>query len=154
MCHDFFSQVVLMGAGADEQLVGYARHRKRFAEGGWPALIAEVEMEMNRISERNLGRDNRIIADHGRAPRLPYLDERLVQFLAELPICVKADLRLPVGIGDKIILRALAHRFGLRLTAVEPKRAIQFGSKIAKAESRKEKGSHVCERLVSAQSAV
>lgn len=136
-----------MGAGADEQMAGYARHRQRFANGGWPLLVSEVEMEMNRISERNLGRDNRILADHGRAPRLPYLDERVVEFLAQLPISAKVDLRLPIGLGEKIILRALAHRLGLKKTAAEPKRAIQFGSRIAKTEARKEKGSHMCDRL-------
>ena len=36
---------------------------------------------------------------------------------------------------------------GLLKTSVEKKRAIQFGSRIAKAESRKEKGSQVCDRL-------
>lgn len=108
-----------MGAGADEQMAGYARHRQKFAHGSWSALIAEVEMEMNRISERNLGRDNRIIADHGRAPRLPYLDEKVVEYLAQLPMWAKADLRLPVGLGDKIILRALAYNMGLHRTAVE-----------------------------------
>lgn len=141
------ARVVLMGAGADEQMAGYARHRQRFANGGWPSLITEVEMEMNRISERNLGRDNRILADHGRAPRLPYLDEMVVEYLARLPIWTKVDLRLPIGLGDKIILRALAYQLGLPRTAVEPKRAIQFGSRIAKTEARKEKGSHVCDRL-------
>ena len=136
-----------MGAGADEQMGGYARHRKRFADGGWPALVSEIEMEMNRISERNLGRDNRVIADHGRAPRMPYLDENVVQYLSHLPIWAKVDLRLPMGVGDKIILRALAYHFGLIRTANEPKRAIQFGSRIAKAEVRKEKGSQTCHRL-------
>lgn len=136
-----------MGAGADEQMAGYARHRQRFANGGWSSLITEVEMEMNRISERNLGRDNRILADHGRAPRLPYLDEMVVEYLAQLPIWTKVDLRLPIGLGDKIILRALAYQMGLPKTATEPKRAIQFGSRIAKTEVRKEKGSHVCDRL-------
>ena len=136
-----------MGAGADEQLGGYARHRQRFANGSWSAVVSELEMEMKRISERNLGRDNRIIADHGRAPRLPYLDENVVAFLADLPVWIKADLRLPVGVGDKMILRCLAYRLGLIRTASEPKRAIQFGSRIAKAESRKEKGSQKCDRL-------
>ncbi len=141
-----------MGAGADEQMAGYARHRQKFANGSWPSLLAELEMEMNRISERNLGRDNRIIADHGRAPRLPYLDEKVVEYLAQLQIWAKVDLRLPVGVGDKIILRALAYRLGLKKTAIEPKRAIQFGSRIAKTEARKEKGSQMCERLTNSLS--
>ena len=136
-----------MGAGADEQMAGYARHRKQFNAGGWSSLLSELEMEMKRIAERNLGRDNRIIADHGRAPRLPYLDESVVKFLADLPIQSKADLRLPTGVGDKIVLRCIAHRLGLVKTATEPKRAIQFGSRIAKAEARKEKGHQVCSRL-------
>jgi asparagine synthetase B (glutamine-hydrolysing) len=136
-----------MGAGADEQMAGYARHRQKFANGGWPLLVSEIEMEMNRISERNLGRDNRILADHGRAPRLPYLDEMVVEYLAQLPIWTKVDLRLPIGLGDKIILRALAFQMGLNKTAIEPKRAIQFGSRIAKTEARKEKGSQICDRL-------
>ncbi|EFX74444.1 hypothetical protein DAPPUDRAFT_57150, partial [Daphnia pulex] len=141
------ARVVLMGAGADEQMAGYARHRQKFANGGWPLLVSEIEMEMNRISERNLGRDNRILADHGRAPRLPYLDEMVVEYLAHLPIWTKVDLRLPIGLGDKIILRALAFQMGLNKTAIEPKRAIQFGSRIAKTEARKEKGSQICDRL-------
>lgn len=41
--------------GADEQLAGYARHRTRFENYGMEALVAEVKMEMKRISERNLG---------------------------------------------------------------------------------------------------
>ena len=48
--------------GADEQLAGYARHRTRFEKEGFIALISEVKMEMKRISERNLGRDDRIIS--------------------------------------------------------------------------------------------
>lgn len=136
-----------MGAGADEQMAGYSRHRQKFIKGSWPWLVSELEMEMNRISERNLGRDNRIIADHGRAPRLPYLDEKVVEYLAQLPVSAKVDLRLPTGLGDKIVLRALAQRLGLIKTATEPKRAIQFGSRIAKSEGRKEKGSHLCHRL-------
>ena len=51
------------------------------------------------------------------------------------------NLDQPRGLGDKLILRALAHRLGLAKTAREPKRAIQFGSRIAKMENRKEKAS-------------
>ena len=49
------------------------------------------------------------------------------------------NLSLPRGVGDKLILRALAFSLGLAKTSVEPKRAIQFGSRIAKLENKKEK---------------
>jgi hypothetical protein len=45
--------------GADEQLAGYARHRTRYEKEGLLSLCNELKMEMKRISERNLGRDDR-----------------------------------------------------------------------------------------------
>ena len=56
------------------------------------------------------------------------------------------NLALNRGVGDKIILRAAAQTLGLVRTAAEPKRAIQFGSKIAKLENSKEKGSDLALR--------
>ena len=49
------AEILLLGMGADEQLAGYARHRTRFEKYGMESLVAEVKMEMKRISERNLG---------------------------------------------------------------------------------------------------
>lgn len=65
----FYLQVVLMGVGADEQLAGYARHRVRFKMHGHKGLIQEVAMELDRIPTRNLGRDDRVIADHSKEAR-------------------------------------------------------------------------------------
>ena len=53
------ARVLLLGAGADEQLAGYSRHRGRYQKSGIEGLIEEIRVEMDRISERNLGRDNR-----------------------------------------------------------------------------------------------
>ncbi|XP_064117520.1 asparagine synthetase domain-containing protein 1-like [Macrobrachium nipponense] len=143
------ARVLLCGMGADEQLGGYARHRVRFNDGGWAALLEEIDLEISRIPTRNLGRDNRILADHGRAPRFPYLDEDVVSFLNTLPIWMKANLDMPRGLGEKLILRVAASRLGLTIAAGLPKRAIQFGSRIAKLENSKEKGSDSCTRLLS-----
>lgn len=62
-------QVVLTGIGADEQLAGYSRHRVRFTKSGHEGLIQELKMELDRIPSRNLGRDDRVIGDHGKEAR-------------------------------------------------------------------------------------
>ncbi|NWU48409.1 ASND1 protein, partial [Dromas ardeola] len=141
------AKVVLTGIGADEQLAGYSRHRVCFKKYGLEGLNKELEMELDRISSRNLGRDDRIIGDHGKEARFPFLDEEVVSFLNSLPISEKADLTLPRGVGEKLILRLAATEFGLTASTVLPKRAVQFGSRIAKLESNSEKASDTCSRL-------
>ena len=70
--------------GADELFGGYTRHRTTLRRGGWSALSRELDAELARISERNLGRDDRVVSDHGRQSRLPYLDERVVEYVSNL----------------------------------------------------------------------
>ena len=60
------------------------------SDEGWSGLVEEIQMEIDRISFRNLGRDDRVISDHGREVRAPYLDEKLVHFLCSLPMPLKA----------------------------------------------------------------
>nr|KAF6274360.1 asparagine synthetase domain containing 1 [Pipistrellus kuhlii] len=139
--------VVLTGIGADEQLAGYSRHRARFHTHGLDGLNKEIAMELARISSRNLGRDDRVIGDHGKEARFPFLDEDVVSFLNSLPIWEKANLTLPRGSGEKLILRLAAAELGLTASALLPKRAMQFGSRIAKLEQRNEKASDKCGRL-------
>ncbi|XP_068920638.1 asparagine synthetase domain-containing protein 1 isoform X1 [Petaurus breviceps papuanus] len=141
------AKVVLTGIGADEQLAGYSRHRTRFKTHGLEGLNKELEMELGRISSRNLGRDDRVIGDHGKEARFPFLDENVVSFLNSLSILEKADLTLPRGVGEKLILRLAALELGLTASTVLPKRAMQFGSKIAKMENNNEKASDKCRRL-------
>ncbi|XP_047457531.1 asparagine synthetase domain-containing protein 1 [Mugil cephalus] len=144
------AKVVLTGIGADEQLAGYSRHRVRFKTSGHEGLIQELAMELGRISSRNLGRDDRVIGDHGKEARFPFLDEDVVSFLNSLPVWEKADLSLPRGVGEKLLLRLAARKLGLGRSAVLPKRAMQFGSRIAKMEDNREKASDKCTRLVTA----
>eukprot|EP01052_Picozoa_sp_SAG31_P020274 SAG31_NODE_1516_length_8036_cov_2.800680_8_plen_384_part_00 len=128
------ARVLLSGLGADEQLVGYkGRHRTRFARGGWTQLNAELALDIGRLWLRNLGRDDRLISSHGREARFPYLDEAVMEYLANCPLWKLADLRLPDGVGDKRVLRVLALKLGLSASvAGMPKRAIQFGSRSSK----------------------
>uniref|UniRef100_A0A2D4GKV0 Asparagine synthetase domain-containing protein 1 n=2 Tax=Micrurus TaxID=8634 RepID=A0A2D4GKV0_MICCO len=143
-------QIVLTGIGADEQLAGYSRHRVCFKKSGFEGLTKELGMELSRISSRNLGRDDRVIGDHGKEARFPFLDEEVVSFLNLLPVWEKANLALPRGIGEKLLLRLAAAELGLTASAVLPKRAMQFGSRIAKMENTSEKASDKCTRLQTA----
>ena len=104
-------------------------------------------MELGQISSRNLGQDDRGISDHGKEARFPFLDENVVSFLNSLPVWEKANLTLPRGIGEKLILRLAAVELGLTASALLPKRAMQFGSRIAKMEKNNEKAYDKCGRL-------
>ncbi|RHZ45515.1 hypothetical protein Glove_673g46 [Diversispora epigaea] len=130
--HESKARVVLVGVGADELLAGYSRHREAFKQGGWEKLIEEVQLDVNRISKRNLGRDDRIISSHAKESRFPYLSTKVVSFLCSLPIHFKTDMRYPRGIGEKLLLRHVARKLGLLKASVLHKRAIQFGARTAK----------------------
>ncbi|KND01498.1 uncharacterized protein SPPG_03298 [Spizellomyces punctatus DAOM BR117] len=127
------AKVLFSGLGADEQLAGYSRHRAAFEAKGWAGLVDEVQLDVERIANRNLGRDDRIISDHGKEVRFPYLAEEVLACLSAMPIHLKADPRLPRGVGEKLLLRQLSlTRFGLDRASTEPKRAVQFGARSAK----------------------
>ena len=54
------AKILLCGMGADEQLGGYSRHRGLFEKHrDWAVVDREIKMEIERISSRNLGRDDR-----------------------------------------------------------------------------------------------
>ena len=131
------ASVLLLGIGADEQLAGYARHRTAFAGSGgdWHVLARVLAEDTARLWSRNLGRDDRVCSDAGREPRFPYLDEGVMALLRSLPLPLAADLRLPHGVGDKRVLRVAACMAGLPSAAGLAKRAIHFGSRIAKASN-------------------
>ena len=66
----------------------------------------------------------------------------MVSTLNEIPVWIKADMRLPRGEGEKILLRHMSRIYlGLEACTKLPKRAIQFGSRIAKLKDKNEKGS-------------
>ncbi|CAN7026404.1 unnamed protein product [Brassica rapa subsp. trilocularis] len=119
------ARILLVGAGADEQCAGYGRHRTKYINGSWAALDQEMKLDMQRIWKRNLGRDDRCIADNGKEARFPFLDEDVIKTLLDIPLWEIADLEQPSGMGDKKILRQVAKMLGLHEVAKMPKRAIQ-----------------------------
>ena len=127
--------MVLVGIGADELMGGYGRHRTAFfapENGGWKTLRSSLDSDIDGIWIRNLGRDDRVIASLGKEARHPFLDESVVALLRSLPLPLIVEPRLPHGVGDKQILRAVASLLGLRAASVRVKRAMHFGCRIAK----------------------
>lgn len=135
------AKILLSGVGADEQMAGYGRHKTTFQRGGYELLREELKMEVGRLWTRNLGRDDRCLSHHGRETRFPYLDEDVVAYLELLPIECKCDFSLPLGSGDKRILRLVARMIGVTECSTLVKRAIQFGSRIAKVSDKNRFGS-------------
>ncbi|XAR65290.1 Asparagine synthase (glutamine-hydrolyzing) [Bertholletia excelsa] len=136
------AKILLVGSGADEQCAGYGRHKTKYRNGSWLGLHEEMKLDMQRIWKRNLGRDDRCIADNGKEARFPFLDEDVIRTLLGIPLWEIADLDQPSGKGDKRILREVARLLGLHEAAALPKRAIQFGSRIARESNRKNFGSN------------
>jgi asparagine synthetase B (glutamine-hydrolysing) len=111
-----------------------------------------MKLDMQRIWKRNLGRDDRCIADNGKEGRFPFLDEDVIKTLLDIPLWEIADLEQPSGTGDKKILRQVASLLGVHEVAKMPKRAIQFGSRIARESNRKNFGSNRAANQASAGS--
>jgi hypothetical protein len=91
------ARAVFLGTGADEQAAGYGRHRTAAREGGWPGLAGELASDVRRLWVRNLGRDDRLVADHGREARQPFLDEGVAGALLGLPLGALFDGARPPG---------------------------------------------------------
>lgn len=157
------ARVLLSGLGADELFAGYTRHAAAFARAGFQGLIEEIDLDVGRLGQRNLGRDDRVISNWGREARYPYLDEEFVAWATRTPVWERcgfgtsqpvsgsesqdtpangADIAADLEPGKKA-LRLLALKLGLNNVAREKKRAIQFGSRTAKMESGRSKGTHV-----------
>ncbi|KAK6810559.1 hypothetical protein RU639_013625 [Aspergillus parasiticus] len=146
------ARVLLSGLGADELFAGYARHGMAYSRNGFEGLIDEIDLDVSRLGKRNLGRDNRVIAHWGREARFPYLDEDFVSWVVQAPVWEKCGFGLPepesddptkstTGIDpEKRALRLVALKLGMSNVAREKKRAIQFGSRTAKMEKGRVKG--------------
>jgi len=148
------ARVLFSGLGADELFAGYSRHARAFATSGLAGLSAEMQLDVDRLGERNLGRDDRVIAHWGREVRFPFLDENVVKWAVEKGVGEICGFGLePLesesacenkteeddgrDIEDaKLVLRLLALKLGMRVVAREKKRAIQFGARTAKMQGK------------------
>ena len=94
--------------------------------------FSKLQLEIDRIPTRNLGRDDRVISSWGKETRHPFLSLSVVNFLARLPVHLKLDPRLEAGVGEKLLLRLAARKVGLVEASGRKKRAMQFGSHSAR----------------------
>lgn len=126
------ARVLLSGLGADELFGGYTRHSTAFNRHGYQGLIDELELDVNRLGKRNLGRDDRVISHWSKEARFPYLDEALVKWAVERPIWEKCGFTTDqvsdeLGIEpEKKVLRLLAYSLGMHSVAHEKKRAVSI----------------------------
>ncbi|KKA30800.1 hypothetical protein TD95_003668 [Thielaviopsis punctulata] len=139
------ARVLFSGLGADELFGGYIRHSTAFSRRGYAGLVEELRLDMARIGQRNLGRDDRVLSHWSREVRFPFLDEDLVRWAIQTPVQDKCDFHvddeLYGGIeAAKRVLRLVADDLGLHGAAREKKRAIQFGARTAKMQSGRVKG--------------
>jgi asparagine synthetase B (glutamine-hydrolysing) len=125
------ARVLLSGLGADELFGGYTRHATAFSRRGYEGLLDELELDVNRLGKRNLGRDDRVISHWGKEARFPYLDETFVKWAVECPIWEKCGFSDAMQVGEepeiepgKKILRLLAYSLGMHSVAMEKKRAV------------------------------
>ncbi|TFK57417.1 hypothetical protein OE88DRAFT_130909 [Heliocybe sulcata] len=128
------ARVLLNGLGSDELFGGYSRHRTAYNTSGWTAVIDELQLELERIPTRNLGRDDRVVSSHGKETRHPFLSLAFLNFIAQLPVHHKMDPRTELGTGDKMLLRLATRKLGLLEASSRRKRAMQFGSHSARME--------------------
>ncbi|KAJ5280959.1 hypothetical protein N7478_006331 [Penicillium angulare] len=148
------ARVLLSGLGADELFAGYGRHGIAFSRNGFEGLVSEINLDVSRLGQRNLGRDDRVLSHWGRETRFPFLDEEFVAWVLQAPVWVKCGFGLATTDAtgsnisetissldaEKIALRLVALRLGLSSVAREKKRAIQFGARTAKMEKGRTKG--------------
>lgn len=149
------ARALLSGLGADELFAGYTRHATAFARHAFPGLVAELELDFNRLGHRNLGRDDRVIAHWGKEARYPYLDESFLTWALTRPVWEKCGFGQESVVTDldggeqpelepgKKALRLLAWKMGMHGVAHEKKRAIQFGARTAKMQAGKVKGTQL-----------
>lgn len=77
---------------------------------GFEGLQAELRLDMRRLWRRNLGRDDRLISDHGRESRHPFLDEAFMDTILSLPLPLVADLDQP---SEPPLPHAILHAIGV-----------------------------------------
>jgi asparagine synthase (glutamine-hydrolysing) len=121
---------VLCGQGADELFLGYAHYR------GLGPLEADTRSaaDLGRLIDEDGPRVDRIAAELGRTLASPYLAPEFIAAATAIPI----EARMPTDRPKDLFRRWAAHRGLPPGVADRPKRAMQYGSGIARLLARTE----------------
>lgn len=115
---------VLCGQGADELFFGYAHFRGLSVD----SAAVRGESDLTRLLDHDWPQTDRIARARGREIRSPYVEEEFLRWCRAIP----ASERF-AGEAPKALLRAAALELGVPAeVAARPKRAIQFGSGVAR----------------------
>jgi len=121
-------KVAISGQGADELFAGYKRYLESYKN---QTLNYDLRQDISNMYHVNLERDDACSMLNSIELRLPFLDEKLVEHVLNIP-----DNKKIVSIHDdmrKSILRKIAFKEGLDYKiAYRPKKAAQYGTGIDK----------------------
>ena len=131
------AKIFFDGLGADEIFGGYLRYKNGDIEN-------QMKKDLDRLWLRNCGRDDRVCGENKLELRFPYLDKDLMEFLSSIDDMKQiADFTKPRGEGEKYLLRNVAKTvLGFNLSCKFEKRAIQFGTKLARQTNINKYGSN------------
>lgn len=118
--------MLMTGLGADELFCGYMKMKDAETSD------QQVAMHIERLWERNGGRDDRVFCHNGKISHCPFLATDVLDIALSVPksMLIKSDL--PRGIGEKWLLRKISEKYSLSNASKRPKQAMQFGTKVAK----------------------
>lgn len=124
--------VFFSGQGGDELFCGYSSFKRVLEEGGYKAVETEILRFLEIMPSRNLAREQALAKHFSLEHRMPLMRPAFVQ--AALKIPAQEKITSPEDEMRKHALRALARELGVPEKACSrPKKAIQYGSGIAKA---------------------
>jgi asparagine synthase (glutamine-hydrolysing) len=116
-------KVIFSGLGSEEIFGGYERHKKS------ADINKECVTGLLKMYERDTYRDNAITANNNLELKVPFLDNKLVDYALKVPAKYKIK-----GDKTKVILRDAAMKMGLdKEIAQRKKKAAQYGSNLHKA---------------------
>ncbi len=115
-------KVMFSGLGSEELFAGYERHLKA------KNINKECFNGLLNMYERDISRDLAVAKALKITLRVPYLEKELIEYSLKIP----AKYKLTKD-KNKLILREVAARLGLKEFAWRKKRAAQYGSKFDRA---------------------